>query len=203
MRPAALRWQLPARLERVRAQGPAVEAEHHHRLARQLGRDGHVARWQLLLRTIWQPVRASEARDVWARDGAQAGRRHQDLTSERRRSRHANSPGEPPPAAAEDAPHAASDAPSPLTPTLSRPQEHIIVIDEPGACVGENAFLEATYPDWEVPRLPLYCSLPLRNLLSGSSSYCCARTLARRVALGTLAGRTCYAHRACRTCLTC
>jgi len=29
-------------------------------------------------------------------------------------------------------------------------QEHIIVIDEPGASVGENAFLEATYPDWEV-----------------------------------------------------
>ena len=188
MRPAALRRQLPARLERVRAQGPAVEAEHHHRLARQLGRDGHVARWRLLFRSIWQPVRASEARDVWARDGAQAGRRHQDLTSERRRSRHANSPGEPPPAAAEDAPHAASDAPSWLTPTFSRPQEHIIVIDEPGASVGENAFMEATYPDWEVPRLPISC---------------CARTLARLVALGTLACRTCYAHRACRTCLKC
>ena len=52
-------------------------------------------------------------------------------------------------------PHAASDAPSWLTPTFSRPQEHIIVIDEPGASVGENAFLEATYPDWEVPSLPL------------------------------------------------
>ena len=42
--------------------------------------------------------------------------------------------------------------PAPLTPTFSRPQEHTIVIDEPGASVGENAFLEATYPDWEVPR---------------------------------------------------
>ena len=52
-------------------------------------------------------------------------------------------------------PHAASDAPSWLTPTFSRPQEHIIVIDEPGASVGENAFMEATYPDWEVPSLPL------------------------------------------------
>ena len=121
MRLAALRRQLPARLECGRAQGPAVEAEHHHRLARQLGRDGNVARWRLLLRSIWQPVRASEARAVWAPDGARGGRRRQDLTSERRRSRHANSPGEPPPALTWCALPSPALPPSPRVPLLLRP----------------------------------------------------------------------------------